>query len=140
MLRSIVALSALLAASAQAGPITALACVNPKTGTSVTVGISTDLFAPSAPARILAYDLTVGKLGPNGEVVSEKSFHRQSNMKTFEDDAQAYTWVEKNTVVIPMTEGEDTSGAVLVDAANSKVTLIDTDYETTETFVDCDQN
>ena len=125
--------------SAEASPITAMSCVNPETKTFVTVGISTGLFAPAAPMRILEYRLTVGKLDGNGEVEKKTDFESESNAKVFDDDSEASEWVSKNVVVVPMTEGSRTLGAVLVDSGKKKVTLVDTDYETAETL-DCLRN
>lgn len=126
--------SAFSIGAASAGPITALSCVNPSTKTFVTVGLSTDLFAPSAPDRILAYSMTVGKLAANGEVASSKLYEDETNMKIFPDDKYAYDFVSKNTVVVPMYDAatKKTTGAVLVEAGRKKVTVIDTDYETVE--------
>ncbi len=128
--------SSLSIGAASAGPLTALSCVSQATKTFVTVGLSTDLFAPAAPERILAYSMTVGKLDANGEVASKKVYEDETNMKIFPDDAYAYDYVTKNTVVVPMvdTASKQTTGAVLVEAGKKKVTVIDTDYETVETL------
>ena len=112
-----------------------MSCVSPKSKTFATVGIKTGLFAPSTQ-QILQYDVTLGKLGANGEVATTKSYELESNMKIFDSAAGAYEWVKSNTVVIPLSEGRETTGSILVNLAKKKITVVDTDFETIET-IDC---
>jgi len=134
-----IGIAALFGASSFAAPITAMSCVSESTKSFVTIGISTELFPPAAPMRILAYDLVVGKLDANGKVASKLEYANESNMKIFDDDGGATDWVAKNVVVVPIADAKHTAGAVLVDVAKKKVTIVDADYETTETL-DCLKN
>lgn len=121
--------------SANADPVTALSCVSGTTKAFATVGIKTGLFAPSTQ-QILQYDVRLGKLGAAGEVVSEKTYELESNMKIFDNAAQAFDWVMENSVVIPLSAGKFTSVTIVVERAKKKIVVVDLEYETIE-VLDC---
>jgi|GEM_PF-2432958 len=124
-------LSTLIAFSANATPITAMTCTAKETGSFVHVEISTSLF-DNAANRILDYKVQWGKLGKHGEILSQKTYEQESNMKVYGSDENATVGVNTETLVIPLWDGKTTTGALLVRAGKKNVTLIDTNYETLE--------
>lgn len=121
--------------SAQAGPVTALACQNAATGNFATVGIRTELFAPSTQ-RILHYVVKTGKVVNGERVTNEKIYEAESNMKIFDSDEGAYEYIKANSIVIPLQGANALDSVLLVDSAKKQVSLIDPVYETIE-VLDC---
>ena len=106
-------LSLLISLNTFAGDLISLTCGNSTSPAALTVLIKTGEFAPSHQ-KILQYDVNV----------SSKKFELESNMKVFDTDAQAQSFIETNPVVIPLT-----GSVLIVNAGKMTASWIDTVYE-----------
>lgn len=126
--------SAATASIASAAPITALSCSNPATQRFVTVGIQTIDFMPSNQ-KTLHYSVHMGEVVNGGSTLqNETKYAQDSNMKIFDNDAQAVLYVMKNTIVIPLDSAGHLDAVLLVDREKKKVSIVDTNSETIETL------